>query len=75
MKTKQFVILTLLVVALVSVVVACGSSDSDVLTSHAYNYVIIDGMPCLQGYRRLSCDWSYWTGSIDGERVIVPGRE
>lgn len=42
---------------------------------HYFKYVVYDGMPCIrntQTNHTLTCDWSRWRGTIDGNTVIIP---
>lgn len=47
-----------------------GQSDTTV-----YSYIMIDGMPCLRRLTvdssSLTCDWSRWQGTVDGDEIIV----
>lgn len=49
------------------VVLGTSSVDSNTKSTAYYEYITIDGMPCIQNQNRrvLSCDWSLWDGTRD----------
>lgn len=50
-----------------------GQSDTAV-----YSYIMIDGMPCLHRLMAdsssLTCDWSRWQGTVDGNTIVLPEK-
>lgn len=62
------VMITVLVVLLTS----CGAEEpSQAYRSTPYSYIVVDGMPCVYIYGDVSCDWSRWQGTVDGDEIIV----
>ena len=53
---------------------ALGSDTTSVPSSDArYEYVVIDGVPCLQiNSAVVTCDWDSWQGTVDGDKAVLP---
>lgn len=61
------------ILLMVSPLTGSASENASDINNPFYDYVVIDGMPCLTFRGQpLTCDWDSWHGTVDGDKVILP---
>lgn len=82
---KKIVTLVLIILVLGSCVLVLGScvpgsgeavNSPENSISYNYEYIIVDGMPCLinEVYKQgaMTCDWSKWDGQVEDGEIVLP---
>ena len=61
------------ILLMTSPLMGSASENTSDINSPFYDYVVIDGMPCLTFRGQpLTCDWTSWQGTVDGDKAVLP---
>lgn len=71
----------LFAISLLFLLVGCSPASQTMvekLEAGNFEYIIIDGMPCVYDYissgQMLSCDWSRWDGDVQDGIIVIPSE-